>query len=101
MIFVNGLVCRFSQVMPQQFNDFAANIPLPSRILSDGALNVIAHLPVGHCNVPDLSVSMFCAYGTAHLESGTTHLHLDVADAANKVVYVGKETHPSETRGKI
>lgn len=70
-----------------------AALPLTKYTARSGALNLASYLP--HSLVPpDLGPKLYIAYGSQNnLATGTTNLHLDIADAVNVMAYVVKSSH--------
>eukprot|EP00057_Strongylocentrotus_purpuratus_P019513 XP_011673987.1 PREDICTED: probable JmjC domain-containing histone demethylation protein 2C isoform X1 [Strongylocentrotus purpuratus] len=80
----------FSELLPQHFQDLMNNLPLPDYTRRDGRFNLSSRLPDFFVK-PDLGPKMYNAYGLArYAPCGTTNLHLDISDAVNVMVYVGK-----------
>ncbi|XP_041476903.1 probable JmjC domain-containing histone demethylation protein 2C isoform X3 [Lytechinus variegatus] len=80
----------FSELLPRHFQDLMNNLPLPDYTRRDGRFNLSSRLPDFFVK-PDLGPKMYNAYGLARYSScGTTNLHLDISDAVNVMVYVGK-----------
>uniref|UniRef100_A0A1I8HL36 JmjC domain-containing protein n=1 Tax=Macrostomum lignano TaxID=282301 RepID=A0A1I8HL36_9PLAT len=81
--------CRANVILPDRYEDFQRALPLPEYSRRDGRLNLATRLPAFFVQ-PDLGPKMYNAYGMARCDAtGTTNLHLDIADAVNLLVYVG------------
>jgi len=80
----------FAELMPQRFGDLMRVLPMAAYTHRDGILNLAGRLP-DFCVKPDLGPKMYNAYGMARYpQCGTTNLHLDMSDAVNVMVYIGK-----------
>lgn len=80
----------FAELMPQRFGDLMRVLPMAAYTHRDGILNLAGRLP-NFCVKPDLGPKMYNAYGMARYpQCGTTNLHLDMSDAVNVMVYIGK-----------
>ncbi|KAI9105910.1 hypothetical protein DFS34DRAFT_656488, partial [Phlyctochytrium arcticum] len=78
---------HFQEKMPFHASAFLDLIPQPLYTHPTGAYNMATH--IAHEDVPpDLGPKTYAAYGYDPQETGgTTNLHLDVADAANVMVW--------------
>lgn len=91
----------FCELLPEQFNEFFTNIPLPSYTKKEGSCNLAARLPTSFVK-PDLGPKMYTAYGcdVSTPDIGTTNLHLDISDALNVMVYVTVAKRAGKDGGK-
>ncbi|KAJ3145367.1 putative JmjC domain-containing histone demethylation protein 2C [Geranomyces variabilis] len=77
----------FRQKLPEICARLLDVLPAPAYTLPDGALNLAAAIPSEDVP-PDLGPKLYAAYGYDPGHTGaTTNLHLDVADAANVMVW--------------
>ncbi|KAI8587631.1 hypothetical protein BDZ88DRAFT_508741 [Geranomyces variabilis] len=77
----------FRQKLPDICARLLEVLPAPAYTLPDGALNLAAAIPSEDVP-PDLGPKLYAAYGYDPRHTGaTTNLHLDVADAANVMVW--------------
>lgn len=80
----------FADVLKEHFEDIVAAFPLAAYTRRDGKFNLARYLP-SFFSRPDLGPKMYSAYSQAHpATQGSTNLHLDVSDAINVMVHVGK-----------
>ncbi|OQV11506.1 Lysine-specific demethylase 3B [Hypsibius exemplaris] len=80
----------FAEILPKHFEDLMQALPLNRYTNVDGDFNLAKYLPGWLCR-PDLGPKMYAAYSSStHPESATTNLHVDISDAINVIVYVGR-----------
>lgn len=85
------------RVLTSLFRHFLDIIPISEYTHPTGIFNLVRHIPENDVP-PDLGPKMYAAYGYEPSETGgTTKLHLDVADAANVLVW--GERHSSTPNG--
>ncbi|KAI8824329.1 uncharacterized protein EV422DRAFT_519759 [Fimicolochytrium jonesii] len=78
---------HFRTKLPELYTKFLNLIPMPEYTHPTGAYNLAGLIPAQDVP-PDLGPKMYAAYGYLPNQLGpTTRLHLDVADAANVMVW--------------
>ncbi|KAI9005375.1 hypothetical protein BC832DRAFT_531415 [Gaertneriomyces semiglobifer] len=78
---------HFRDKLPHQHAKFLELIPVPEYTHPTGSFNMAGHIAESDVP-PDLGPKMYAAYGyRPNTTGGTTKLHLDVADAANVMVW--------------
>ena len=79
----------FAEALPSRFQDLMSALPMPEYSHRKGIYNLASRLPEFFVK-PDLGPKLYNAYGSAKTpQSGSTNLHLDMADAVNLMLYVG------------
>ncbi|KAJ3168063.1 putative JmjC domain-containing histone demethylation protein 2C [Geranomyces variabilis] len=87
---------HFRQKLPDICARLLDVLPAPAYTLPDGALNLAAAIPSEDVP-PDLGPKLYAAYGYSPGQTGaTTNLHLDVADAANVMVWSQPHVRPDD-----
>ncbi|KAF9782594.1 hypothetical protein BJ322DRAFT_162417 [Thelephora terrestris] len=78
----------FKTAFPELYADFSQAIPMPNYVRRDGVLNIASHFPANTV-APDIGPKMYNAMASADTPGtkGTTRLHMDMADAANVMLY--------------
>ncbi|KAI0091874.1 hypothetical protein BDY19DRAFT_927217 [Irpex rosettiformis] len=78
----------FKTAFPELYDDFASATPVPNYVRRDGVLNVASHFP-SNAVAPDLGPKMYNAMASFESQGskGSTRLHMDMADAANIMMY--------------
>jgi lysine-specific demethylase 3 len=86
----------FEQIMPSRFEELMRNLPVKKYTHRNGQLNLISYMPDFFLK-PDLGPKLYIAYSSAQIKNeGTTNLHVDISDAVNLLIYVGKIKQTSE-----
>lgn len=82
----------FAKRFPDLYNDFIDFVPAPDYSRHDGALNIFGRFP-NNVEAPDLGPKMYVAYAGNDKPggSGSTRLHMDIADAVNVLVSAGRD----------
>ena len=76
--------------MPERYEDYTANLPMPEYTTREGTFNLASRLPPEFLK-PDLGPKMYIAYGSAAFDSmATTSLHIDISDAMNLMIFVSR-----------
>ena len=80
----------FMDKMPERYEDYTANLPMPEYTTREGTFNLASRLPPEFLK-PDLGPKMYIAYGSAAFDSmATTSLHIDISDAMNLMIFVSR-----------
>lgn len=87
----------FKTKFPELFEDFQKAIPIRETTNRNGFKNLAAHFPI-NANVPDIGPKMYIAMQNSDQSgsSGSTVLHMDVADAINVQTYARSNQEGSE-----
>ncbi|KAH9814723.1 hypothetical protein DFH28DRAFT_970970 [Melampsora americana] len=87
----------FKTKFPELFEDFQNAIPISEITTRNGFKNLAAHFPQ-NANVPDIGPKMYIAMQNSDQSgsSGSTVLHMDVADAINVQTYAKCNQEGSE-----
>jgi lysine-specific demethylase 3 len=87
----------FEKIMPSRFEEFMTNLPVRNYTHRNGQSNLISYVPDFFLK-PDLGPKLYIAYSSAQIKNeGTTNLHVDISDAVNVLLYVGKLKQTYET----
>lgn len=80
------------------FDDFSHAVPAPDYIRRDGVLNLASHFPK-NAVAPDIGPKMYNAQASRGESggSGSTRLHMDMADAINVMIHA--ENQPDGSLG--
>ena len=82
----------FKEVLPSRFDDLMTHLPVREYTGREGFFNMASSLSESFLK-PDLGPKLYIAYSSARIpREGTTNLHVDISDALNVMMYVGKET---------
>ncbi|CAF1022376.1 unnamed protein product [Brachionus calyciflorus] len=81
----------FKNLLPARYEDLMKNLPIKKFTHRSGVFNLASSLP-DFFSVPDLGPKLYIAYSSADTpKEGTTNLHVDISDAVNLMIYVGKD----------
>lgn len=83
----------FKAEFPELYNDFNRAVPAPEYTTREGVLNLGSCYPTGVIQ-PDLGPKMYNAWRSSEGVdgSGSTRLHMDIADAVNIMLYASPPT---------